>query len=140
MARQSNLENHVRTLLQAAAQLLKMGDWTFQVSIVEPGALESDADWFRYGECEWDSAERVAQIRITDPTARLPEGVPPFNFDEVLVHELVHVFLDGHRKDTESAAICSERVVRVLTPIIHRQIQKEVSLNAKKPGKRTGGK
>ena len=76
------------TLLSEWQQRLGLQDWAIILQInCSPKEMEiPDVE----GCTLWEESTKSAQIQIVDPS-KIEELVRPFDFEEILVHELMHI-------------------------------------------------
>ncbi len=81
MDKQSNL-------LKVWKQRLSLVDWNIELhdNALPTEFINDDVA----GECEWQEVNKTAVIRILDP-ACYGKRLIPFNFERILVHELLHI-------------------------------------------------
>lgn len=79
-----NLENLQQILLEWQ-RILKLLDWDISVKVVPH--REAEEAW---GNVRWNLDEKFADIKLLDP-ADQSGGMRPYNVEETLVHELLHL-------------------------------------------------
>lgn len=117
-------------IVRRLQRLLRLEDWKIRVKLCPVEEIMEDGSG-RMADCNFDSPERIAIIRVPRDTSQFPEefrrsleevyGYPGGIYppEELLVHEVLHILIDGYAKTAEGR----ERIVRVLTPIISGLIQ-----------------
>lgn len=79
--------NH-NALLRKWIKKLHLQDW--KIELRENSTPSDFVDDNNCGECEWQETEKSAIIRILNPIY-YGERIIPFNFERILVHELLHI-------------------------------------------------
>ena len=67
---------------------LGLTEWKVQVKLRRHYEMSEKGSW---GECEWNAVRRTARISILDPADADPNGILPYDPEETLVHELLHL-------------------------------------------------
>ena len=102
----------IRQLCAAAdwwASFLGISDWIIDIWVVR-GFRVPD----HYAEVTWEIAKRRATVSLMDPDD-LPPGNDPYDMEQVLVHELLHVVLAVWDEGTKDEKI--NRDVAIEQPI-----------------------
>ena len=117
--------NSERLLTQSSAQRalnywqrrLRLTEWTITVEIVRGDRLSRGGQRL-LGECEVLSTKQIAVIRLLDHNDFIPDnGFVTFHDMELtLIHELLHVRLNGLRDGVEAVEeLSEERAVHALS-------------------------
>ena len=67
---------------------LGLTEWKIEVRLRRHYKMEDHGSW---GECTWNAVRRTARISVLDPTDADPDGILPYDPEETLVHELLHL-------------------------------------------------
>lgn len=101
MEQTNKQENEAQELLEKWVKRLYLDDWTIQFY---PKAQPNDFILRDVaGEAEYDEIGKSATIRILDPNF-YGDRIVPFNFERILVHELLHLkfcFFDKSGNDLQ---------------------------------------
>jgi hypothetical protein len=89
-------------LLAEWQRTLRLQDWDVVVRIVRGNGLELRQGLD--GHCNWTLPNKTAFIRISDPVDYDPAIVFPYDMEEILVHELVHLHFAPIAKFDEGSA------------------------------------
>lgn len=69
---------------------LNLSDWRVKSSFVDPSTIAQNC-----AQCEWHPDTRQATIKLAYPSYLREQDT---NIEETLVHELIHISLQGHRQ------------------------------------------
>lgn len=109
--RSDNLtEQELQELCRKWQERLRLQDWDIVVRLVRKRdfAIKDGVD----GECEWESQNKIAIIRILDPIDYDPDCILEQDIERTLVHELLHLHFalfreEGIRETLLEQAICA---------------------------------
>ena len=93
------LQGCCERMCRAWQQILRLQDWNIQVEVVRYHGFENDE---ASGETESSIRLKEAKIRLLDPRDNRPKWSDTFcDLEAVLVHELLHLHMEGfsHRED-----------------------------------------
>lgn len=109
-------------ILAATIDLLKLGEWTINVSFCDPAEVEealADSPTNGYGSLGfswWHPDETRAYIGVAWPSIHKEAGA---EWEDTLIHELVHVRLGGGDY-CEGRSALSERNVNIVTALVRK--------------------
>lgn len=103
-------------LLEYWQSLLRLRDWRLDVSYV-PNLAAPDGTPC-YGLCSPFVDAKEARINIRDPQST--DGVPAFDVEETLVHELLHLHFAPLAENTASGVAAEEQAVWAITEAISK--------------------
>ncbi len=92
-------------LIRLWQKRLSLRDWTIEVQVCTE--VDADDSW---GEATWYPDSREATIRIS-------RGLGPWQHEATVVHELLHLMLQGHM-DYEGYDIHEERAINTLASVL----------------------
>jgi hypothetical protein len=98
-------------LLAKWAKILRLQDW--HITIRYCRRFEFPTEDVKGGDISMLLAKRDASIRILDPIDYAPTYLPPIDTELTVVHELVHVHIEGFYRDYDSVAM--EQAVHALS-------------------------
>lgn len=80
---------------------LRVQDWRVAVSFAVPGQM---SETYHHGECATCDARKLARIKILRPDCHPgDEFEAPYDTEEILVHELLHLHTNGLNIAPDSA-------------------------------------
>ena len=126
----------VRSIISSIAEFLRIQDWRFSVYVLPLDVLQAafdenkqaTGDEIVYGFTIYDQYERNASIYLASPEDLKDHKA---NIEEIALHEMLHVLVDGNRAPTDE--IASERAVRTLTEILLPRVKRLLRAKKKKP-------
>lgn len=102
------LENLQQILLEWQ-RTLKLLDWDISVKVV-PHREMPDA----IGHVRWDLDEKSADIRLIMPEDYQSSALRPYNIEETLVHELLHLHLVTFDMSDEPKRLALEQAINAI--------------------------
>jgi len=122
-------EDELREKCAEWQAILRLQDWDIQVTIERASSFKIPGN---EGECEWNIQYKTALIRILDPVDFPPYSKWPYDMEETLVHELLHLhfvpFDNFERETHEKNAV--EQAINLITCALlrlKRNTRKEVA-------------
>ena len=91
-------EDKIKAHLSYWQRILRLQDWDIDVRIER---LHTMGDGLT-GQCIREDNSRTARVRLLDPQDYNADALPPGDFEETLVHELLHVVFHGASNETEN--------------------------------------
>jgi hypothetical protein len=96
----------LRQLTDLWVERLNLADWDIRVRYASKKELGEN-----YGDCNWNPDERKARIRVRRPGVLRKDGE---HLEDVLLHELLHLVLQGHAWEEEPYNVHIERADNAL--------------------------
>lgn len=103
-----NLEN-LQQECQDWQRTLKLSDWDVNAKLV-PHREMPDA----VGHIRWDLDEKSADIRLITPEDYQSDALRPYNIEETLVHELLHLHLATFDMSDEPKRLALEQAINAI--------------------------
>ncbi|MHC5828154.1 MAG: hypothetical protein ACYT04_72755, partial [Nostoc sp.] len=103
-----NLENLQQECLDWQ-RTLKLSDWDISVKLV-PHREMPDA----IGHVRWDADEKSADIRLITPEDYQSSVLRPYNIEETLVHELLHLHFVTFDVSDEPKRLATEQAINAI--------------------------
>ncbi|MEH2384914.1 MAG: hypothetical protein V7K14_03785 [Nostoc sp.] len=103
-----NLENLQQECLDWQ-RTLKLSDWDISVKLV-PHREMTDA----IGHVRWDADEKSADIRLITPEDYQSGVLRPYNIEETLVHELLHLHFVTFDMSDEPKRLAIEQAINAI--------------------------
>lgn len=101
----------LKKLTKEWAELLQLNGWEITPSFVEKTETE-DA----YGETTWSTEWKKAVVHMERPEVIEEDGIT--TFERVLVHELLHIALEGHKPPSAEYDASYERALNILSELL----------------------
>ncbi|MBN3875211.1 hypothetical protein [Nostoc sp. JL23] len=103
-----NLENPQQSC-QEWQQILGLMDWDVSVKIVSADYLD-EAE----GQITWDLGKKIADIKLVKPEGYPFDAMRPYDMEQTLVHELLHLHFAPFNADTGLKAISQEQAINAI--------------------------
>ncbi|MEH2384915.1 MAG: hypothetical protein V7K14_03790 [Nostoc sp.] len=104
-----NLQNPQQSC-QEWQQRLGLLDWDVSVKIVSSEEIEEDAE----GRVTWVINKKTADIKLIKPEGHPFDALRPYDMEETLVHELLHLHFAPFNIDTGLKAISQEQAINAI--------------------------
>ena len=104
-----NLENPQQCCLEWQ-QILKLVDWDVSVKIVSREEIEEGAE----GRCDFVINNKTADISLIKPEGYPFDALRPYDIEQTLVHELLHLHFAPFNADTGLKAISQEQAINAI--------------------------
>lgn len=92
-------------------QRLRLSDWDVKADIV-PRRNMSKPD--ACGECSWDLCEKVAHIKVVELEDYPSFALRPYDAEEILVHELLHLHIAPFNAEYEPEQTAQEQMINAI--------------------------
>lgn len=104
-----NLENPQQSC-QEWQQILGLMDWDVSVKIVSYEEIEEGTE----GRVDWVITNKTADIKLIKPEGYPFDALRPYNMEEALVHELLHLHFAPFNINTGLKAISQEQAINAI--------------------------
>ena len=110
----------LRSLKTKLCKVLNLLDWKITVSFsdeIESAAIKQDQCSDSVASVVWNEAHKTATIKILPEEILIKDG---YTVREALLHELLHILIEGHKPATPDIDLNIERALNQLAGTLNK--------------------